>query len=278
MERTFTGLKLKGDIGKFGAVEISDVFGFIEFPDGKILSGSESGFLLVWEAGLLKGQFGRGNGIPCHDGPIESVYLDTFAKTVVTAGADSCIRWWYRTSFDIEITNPMEINNILPLKEIRLISLNSSLSLTPPNNVSTPLNPPTVSAHPIRSILPARDHWVVHSSAGTIRFILFVMYFISYVYLYVLYFFFLLSFSRLDYKTDFITHLYNFPADSITSVALMVHFLLFFPSSPFLIACYSSFLTSLSHTLHPWREHGPRPPRRRRTRGRRGRPRVRLRR
>eukprot|EP01035_Chromulina_nebulosa_P017859 gene17859-23472_t len=40
---TFTGMKLQGDIGKFGKVELSDISSFIELPDGKVLSGTENG-------------------------------------------------------------------------------------------------------------------------------------------------------------------------------------------------------------------------------------------
>lgn len=43
MAKTFTGLKLQGDIGKFGKVELSDVVDFAELPDGKVLSTSENG-------------------------------------------------------------------------------------------------------------------------------------------------------------------------------------------------------------------------------------------
>ena len=45
MARTFTGLKLQGDIGKFGKVELSDVDDFAEMPDGKVrgLSGLRGG-------------------------------------------------------------------------------------------------------------------------------------------------------------------------------------------------------------------------------------------
>ena len=39
MARTFTGLKLQGQIGKFGKTEISDIQGYVELPDGKVLSG-----------------------------------------------------------------------------------------------------------------------------------------------------------------------------------------------------------------------------------------------
>lgn len=40
MARTFTGLKLQGEIGKFGNVELSDIAGYAELPDGKVLSVS----------------------------------------------------------------------------------------------------------------------------------------------------------------------------------------------------------------------------------------------
>ena len=36
MARTFTGLKLQGDIGKFGKFDLSDVEAFAELPDGKV--------------------------------------------------------------------------------------------------------------------------------------------------------------------------------------------------------------------------------------------------
>ena len=46
MAKTFTGLKLQGDIGKFGKFDLSDVSAFAECEDGKVLSGSETGQLL----------------------------------------------------------------------------------------------------------------------------------------------------------------------------------------------------------------------------------------
>ena len=54
MADTFTGLKLQGQIGKFGNVELSDVAAFVELPDGKVLSGAETGELLMWDGGLIK--------------------------------------------------------------------------------------------------------------------------------------------------------------------------------------------------------------------------------
>jgi len=54
MADTFTGLKLQGELGKFGRTEISDIEGYVELPDGKVLSGSEWGNMLLWEGGLIK--------------------------------------------------------------------------------------------------------------------------------------------------------------------------------------------------------------------------------
>ena len=54
MAKTFTGLKLQGQLGKFGKTEISDIEGYVELPDGKVLSGTEWGNMLVWDGGLIK--------------------------------------------------------------------------------------------------------------------------------------------------------------------------------------------------------------------------------
>ncbi|CBZ55874.1 Coiled-coil protein, related [Neospora caninum Liverpool] len=54
--KTFTGLKLQGQACKFGAVELSDVQGFVDLADGWLLAGSEYGQLLVWEGCLLKAE------------------------------------------------------------------------------------------------------------------------------------------------------------------------------------------------------------------------------
>ena len=59
MAQTFTGLKLQGAIGKFGQVELSDISGYAELPDGKVLSGSDWGNLLLWEGNLIKCQIRR---------------------------------------------------------------------------------------------------------------------------------------------------------------------------------------------------------------------------
>lgn len=42
MAHTFTGLKLQGEMGKFGTVDLSDISGYIELPDGKVVSSTPS--------------------------------------------------------------------------------------------------------------------------------------------------------------------------------------------------------------------------------------------
>jgi hypothetical protein len=50
---------MQGALGRFGAVELSDVAVFVELPDGKVLSGSEAGDLLLWEGGFIKAVISR---------------------------------------------------------------------------------------------------------------------------------------------------------------------------------------------------------------------------
>ena len=72
---TFTGLKLKGEIAKFGQLEISDVFAYYEFPDGKVLSGTEYGKLLLWEGNMIKCVIYIDPETNCHKRGIEVVFL-----------------------------------------------------------------------------------------------------------------------------------------------------------------------------------------------------------
>lgn len=66
MAETFTGLKLQGELGRFGRTEISDIVGVYLMPDGKVISGCEWGNILVWDEGLIKVEVRRKNKKPCH--------------------------------------------------------------------------------------------------------------------------------------------------------------------------------------------------------------------
>ncbi|TGZ46472.1 WD repeat-containing protein 52, partial [Temnothorax longispinosus] len=58
ISETFTGLKLKGEIGRFGQTELSDIVG--------VVSGCEWGNILLWEESLITLEICRKNRQPCH--------------------------------------------------------------------------------------------------------------------------------------------------------------------------------------------------------------------
>ena len=100
MAATFTGLKLQGSIGKFGKIDLSDIDNFVELPDGKVVSGTESGSLLLWEGNFIKCRFVQTGGLSCHRGNVTYVEFDKDEKVVITAAVDGFIRWWDFTVID----------------------------------------------------------------------------------------------------------------------------------------------------------------------------------
>ena len=54
MAQTFTGLKLQHETAKFGVLELTDVSCLVELPDGKAVSGTEYGTMIVWEGQFIK--------------------------------------------------------------------------------------------------------------------------------------------------------------------------------------------------------------------------------
>jgi WD40 repeat protein len=106
MASTFTGRKLQGSIGKFGKVELSDISAFVELPDGKVVSGTESGAMLLWEGNFIKCRFiCPGNNL-CHDGEITSIEIDHIKGCIVTAGLDGLMKWW-----DLEVIDTAEVDS-----------------------------------------------------------------------------------------------------------------------------------------------------------------------
>lgn len=89
---TFTGMKLKGDIAKFGQFQLSDVVSFAGFEDANTVSSSEYGKLLLWEGNLIKSVVAIDENTPCHNGAIQ--YVKLMKGKVITAGADGYIKFW----------------------------------------------------------------------------------------------------------------------------------------------------------------------------------------
>jgi WD40 repeat protein len=122
MASTFTGLKLQGSIGKFGKVELSDICALDEMPDGKVVSGTEGGALLLWEGNFIKCRFVQVGGKPCHEGEITYVELDRKEKCVITASHDGFIRWWDFEAIDqAEVDADISLDfELLPVAEYKL--------------------------------------------------------------------------------------------------------------------------------------------------------------
>ncbi len=95
---TFTGLKLKGQIAKFGTQEISDVITCYHFSDGKILSSTEYGRMLLWEGNLIKCVIGLSEDKGVHAGAVEVIFKEE--DYIVTAGRDGMIRYWSHSEID----------------------------------------------------------------------------------------------------------------------------------------------------------------------------------
>jgi hypothetical protein len=73
-------------------VDLSDISGFAELPDGKVLSGTEQGYLLLWEGNLIKSMLTLAEGEPCHAGSIDVVLLKE--NQFMTLGYDGFVKWW----------------------------------------------------------------------------------------------------------------------------------------------------------------------------------------
>ncbi|KAL1505618.1 hypothetical protein ABEB36_005142 [Hypothenemus hampei] len=94
MASTFTGLKLKGELGRFGKTEYSDIIGVLPMPDAKVVSGCSWGNILVWDDGLITFEVFRSLRKKCHDAPIvQFYYLDGELWTVSMDGHVKV--WWF---------------------------------------------------------------------------------------------------------------------------------------------------------------------------------------
>ncbi|XP_052596739.1 cilia- and flagella-associated protein 44 isoform X4 [Peromyscus californicus insignis] len=131
MAFTFTGLKLQGSLGRFGKTSTSDIEGYIELPDGKVLSGSEWGNLLLWEGSLIKVELCRTGMKSCHQGPINQIMLDE--GEVITAGSDGCVRIWDFETIDtadtVDDTGLLEIEPINELQVDKNVNLFSMIKM-----------------------------------------------------------------------------------------------------------------------------------------------------
>jgi hypothetical protein len=82
-------------------VELSNVAAFTELPDGRVLSGSEGGALLVWDAGLVAAVVTRPGGAPCHEGAVDAL-LRHEATGLIVSGGGAVLRLWDAAALSAE--------------------------------------------------------------------------------------------------------------------------------------------------------------------------------
>lgn len=99
MANTFTGLKLKGDLGRFGKTDFSDISAMYMLSDENVISGSDWGNMLLWQAGLIKFEVCRKGRKPCHTKPITRITMKN--GEVTTVGMDGYVRVWYWETVDL---------------------------------------------------------------------------------------------------------------------------------------------------------------------------------
>lgn len=126
MAKTFTGLKLQGELGKFGQIDLSDISAFVEFPDGKVLSGTEHGTFLLWEGIFIKANLDEGDKQKCHEGLVEHmswVMSDNPEDVLImSAGHDGYVKWWKYLDFENLILDDFSNGVIRPVKSVQLIN------------------------------------------------------------------------------------------------------------------------------------------------------------
>ncbi|KAI4887997.1 hypothetical protein NFI96_034666, partial [Prochilodus magdalenae] len=136
MARTFTGLKLQGILGRFGKTALTDIEGYVELPDGKVVSGSEWGNMLLWDGGLIKVEICRKEGRTCHSGAIQQFALDE--GELMTIGTDGAVRCWDFESIDAaDSVDDSGLFEIEPMNEMvigRNVSLTSMVKSTIPDS------------------------------------------------------------------------------------------------------------------------------------------------
>uniref|UniRef100_A0A3Q3I9T7 Cilia- and flagella-associated protein 44 n=1 Tax=Monopterus albus TaxID=43700 RepID=A0A3Q3I9T7_MONAL len=136
MASTFTGLKLQGLMGHFGKTAATDIQGHVELPDGKVVSGSDWGNLLLWDGNAIKAEICRKEGQSCHAGVVQPFSLED--GQLMTIGSDGVVRGWDFESinmvdsdgnssrFEMEPMNEMVVGHNVCLSSMVKSSLSNS--------------------------------------------------------------------------------------------------------------------------------------------------------
>jgi WD40 repeat protein len=152
MATTFTGLKLQGELGKFGQIDLSDISAFVEFPDGKVLCGTEHGTLLLWEGIFVKANLSEPDNKKCHEGLVEHMSWedteDINKMKVMTAAHDGYVKWWKYLDIENVVLDDNSNGFITPLRTVLL------------------KNPENNKPMQIICLVKRKDFWLVQDGNG----------------------------------------------------------------------------------------------------------------
>ncbi|CAK9822070.1 Cilia- and flagella-associated protein 44 [Anthophora retusa] len=119
MSKTFTGLKLKGEIGKFGNTEISDIIAIHPMPNETVISGCEWGNILLWDESLIKLEACRKNKETAHIGSITQ--FEYINGELISVGLDGWIRFWFYETIDhANLSDEEQFLEIQPIYEFQI--------------------------------------------------------------------------------------------------------------------------------------------------------------
>ncbi|XP_031368455.1 cilia- and flagella-associated protein 44 isoform X2 [Apis dorsata] len=119
MSKTFTGLKLKGEIGKFGSTEISDIIAIYPMPNETVISGCEWGNILLWDESLIKLEACRKNKEAAHTGFITQ--FEFINQELISVGSDGWIRFWFYETIDhADLADDEQFLEIQPIYEFEI--------------------------------------------------------------------------------------------------------------------------------------------------------------
>ena len=126
-------------------IDLSDIYDFVELPDGKVISSSESGHLLLWEGNFVKTRFVTSDQkpdemytttltndifgtVPAHEGGIYVTFHDRLTDSIVTAGADGTVKWWDFKAIDVAEVDS-DITMDYPLVPTRTINVGADVMI-----------------------------------------------------------------------------------------------------------------------------------------------------
>ncbi|XP_041667527.1 cilia- and flagella-associated protein 44 [Cheilinus undulatus] len=144
----FTHLTLHGQMGYFGETAETDIDGYVELPDGKVVSGSVWGNLLLWEGNAIKVEICRKEGRSCHAGKVQPFALED--GQLMTIGSDGVVRGW-----DFEVINSASSNGH-----------SSKFEMEPMNEMVVGHNVSLSSV--VKSSTPDSFVWFAQDSSGAI--------------------------------------------------------------------------------------------------------------